>query len=226
MSENWKNKSVLITAGSTWVPIDSVRVITNIFSGSLGLELAREAASRGAKVLLLFGGSLPTQEVSKYKNLKVVNFRYFSEFEKLFKKHVATKAYDILIHSAAVSDYGPKKVVPGKIKSDKRSLTVKLERLPKLVDLVKKLDPDIFLVKFKLEVGVSASSLIDTAYKSMKKSKADLMVANAYKLFSKERVAYIVDNDKVVKKVVGKNNIVQNILNTIQDEYKRIFTRN
>ena len=53
-----KNKKILITAGPTWIPIDKVRVITNIFKGRLGIIIAKEAIKRKAKVTLLLGPGL------------------------------------------------------------------------------------------------------------------------------------------------------------------------
>ena len=100
MNKNWKNKTVLITAGSTWVLIDSVRVITNIFSGSLGYEIAQEAARRGAHVVLLLGNGMGVIN-SNFTNLKIIRYKYFNEFSEIFKKYVpiefASMLADLLI---------------------------------------------------------------------------------------------------------------------------------
>ena len=39
-----KNKKVLITCGPTWVPIDSMRVISNQSTGALGQAMAEDFA--------------------------------------------------------------------------------------------------------------------------------------------------------------------------------------
>jgi len=48
-------KSMLITAGPTFEPIDPVRGITNLSSGKMGFAIARAAAEAGAEVTLVAG---------------------------------------------------------------------------------------------------------------------------------------------------------------------------
>ncbi len=48
-------KRILITAGPTWVPIDNVRVISNIATGTTGVLLAWQTSAQGAKVTLVLG---------------------------------------------------------------------------------------------------------------------------------------------------------------------------
>src|SRR5205807_3664728 len=48
-------RRILVTAGPTWVRIDSVRHIGNMSSGRTGLLIARTAAARGATATLLMG---------------------------------------------------------------------------------------------------------------------------------------------------------------------------
>src|SRR5439155_10822201 len=56
-------KRVLVTAGGTREPIDTVRYIGNRSSGRMGIALAREARRRGAEVTLLYAnGALPGPE--------------------------------------------------------------------------------------------------------------------------------------------------------------------
>ena len=68
-----KNKNILITAGPTWVPIDRVRVISNIATGKTGILLAKSANKLGAKVTLVLG---PVGEVGLEKEINVKRF-YF-----------------------------------------------------------------------------------------------------------------------------------------------------
>ncbi|MFQ5406423.1 MAG: bifunctional phosphopantothenoylcysteine decarboxylase/phosphopantothenate--cysteine ligase CoaBC, partial [Candidatus Micrarchaeia archaeon] len=57
IQESLKGKKILVNAGPTRVFIDEVRFISNPFSGALGHEIAKEAAKRGAEVVLLQGKS-------------------------------------------------------------------------------------------------------------------------------------------------------------------------
>jgi len=128
-----KNKKVLITSGPTWVPIDNVRVISNIATGKTGALIAKEAKRYGADVTLLMG---PTQNIINNHLIKTKSFKYFDEFKDLFTKEIRRKP-DLVIHSAAVSDYQPKKRFASKIKSDLKRLSLNLVLTPKLADIVK-----------------------------------------------------------------------------------------
>ncbi len=211
MEKPLRNKKILITSGPTWVPIDKIRVITNIFKGTLGVVIAKTAHKMGAVVTLLIGpGSVKLP--SPAKNFKLIKFKYFDEILRLVKKEVSSKKYDVIIHSAAVADYYPTFVSEGKIKSGKDSLVIKLKPTIKIVDLIKKLDPSIFLVKFKLEVDIPEKKLISIAYKSMLDSNADLMVANDFKETSGDHKAFIIDKKKDIIVCRGKDDIAKKLL--------------
>lgn len=176
-----KNKKILITGGPVWVPLDKIRVISNIFTGSLSLLTAKEAVKKGAKVTLLLGPSPLPLPVKLSKNLEVVRFSFFEELYKLMKKEISSQRYDIVIHSAAVADFIPKESRAGKISSTKNNLTVRLKPTPKIADKIKLWAKKVFLVNFKLEVNLAKKELIKKAQKCMLTSRADLMVANDYK---------------------------------------------
>lgn len=208
-----KGKKILISAGPTWVPIDQVRVITNIFGGTLGYVIAQAAARAGAEVTLLMG---PGRTVfSGGEKFAVKRFKYYDEIYKLLEKEVGSKKYDVLIHSAAIPDYVPKTVYRGKIKSGNDNFVLRFKTTKKIVDQVKKWDKDIFLVKFKLEVGLTEKQLIETAYQALKKSKAELIVANELEGISKNHRAFIIDAEKKVQEVVGKKKIAEQLLRQI-----------
>lgn len=219
MNKNIKGKNVLVTAGSTWVSIDKVRVITNVFGGTLGIKIAEEMSRNGAKVTLLIGPGRATLPKAS-KNLLIIKFKYFDELLFLVKEELTKKKYDIMIHSAAVSDYTPVSVYGGKIKSGKADSVIKLKPTVKIVDLIKKLSPDIFLVKFKLEVGVTKEKLVDIAFSSMNASKADLIVANEFGETKKEHRAYIVDNSKKIITCNGKDDIAKKLLSVVSSKIK------
>lgn len=210
-----KNKKILITAGPTWVPLDKVRIITNIFNGKLGLIIARVACQMGAKVTLLIGPGRIFFSPDDFENINIVSFKYFKDLLKLVKMEVESKKYDAIIHSAAISDYIPVALKEKKIKSGKEDLIIRFKSTLKIVNLIKKLDPSIFLVKFKLEVDLSEKKLIEIAYNSMLESKADLIVANDFKTISQkeeEHKAFIIDSEKKIKKAKGKKNIAIKLL--------------
>jgi len=165
-----KGKKILMTAGPTVEKIDPVRVITNISTGKTGTLLASELVSAGAKVTLVYGPG--TADPPK---CKVVPVNTVTEMFNAVKKELKKK-YDIVILTAAASDYIPKNSKT-KINS-KNPLTIKLTKAPKIIDYVKKWQKGVFLVGFKAETDVSQKELVTKSRRKMKESKADLMVGN------------------------------------------------
>ena len=208
-------KKILVTAGSTWIPIDAVRVITNIFKGSIGFTIAKTAADMGADVTLLLGPSFDLSSMKLPSNLKVVRFKFFDELDSLVSELLKKGSFDAMIHSAAVSDFQLAESYRGKIKSSTKKLVLELIPTKKIVDSVKKIVPKIFLVKFKLEVGISDDELKKVALKSLKQSNADIIVANIYNPKFTDHEAFIIDVKGNTKKVIGRNVIAETVLNEI-----------
>lgn len=174
--ESLSGKQVLVTAGPTWVKIDAVRHIGNVSSGETGAAIARELSSRGAAVHLLLGPArIPPPNLP---GGRVTPFVTFDDLHQLIRAEVGSGRYDALVHAAAVSDYRPVEEVRGKLPSGEEELLLRLRRTPKIVDEVKSLDPDILLVKFKLESGRAEEELLRIARESGIRSRADLVVAN------------------------------------------------
>ena len=172
-SSKLKNKKVLMTAGPTIEYIDPVRVITNLSSGKTGTLLASELISAGAKVTLVYGQGNQTPS----KGIKVINVTTSKEMFDATKKELKKK-FDIVIMAAAASDYTPQNPSKSKIKSDKKSLIIRLKKAPKIIDLVRKYQKNALLVGFKAETNLTKIALIKSSQKKMKESGADIIVAN------------------------------------------------
>ena len=93
-------------------------------------------------------------------------------------KKCLKKKFDIAIMTAAASDYVVKNGISGKIKSDKNEINVKLVRAPKIINIVKNKQKDIFLIGFKAETDISKKELVNRAKKKLKESNADMIIAN------------------------------------------------
>lgn len=105
---------VLITAGGTREPIDSVRYIGNSSSGRMGFALAQVAQSRGAQVTLVAANvALPTPEGVERRDVGSA-----AELERTCNE--AFPACDVLLMAAAVADFTPAAPEQGKIKKEKR----------------------------------------------------------------------------------------------------------
>ncbi len=105
---------VLVTAGGTREPIDSVRFLGNSSSGRMGLALAHGASARGADVTLVAANvALPTPPgVSRREVVTAAELKDACEQE--FPR------CDVLLMAAAVADFTPVAPADGKIKKARR----------------------------------------------------------------------------------------------------------
>ena len=200
-----KNKRILITAGPTWVAIDSVRVISNIATGETGVLLAEKLSELGAKVTLVLG---PVGACCLNRKIKLIKFKFFDELKDKVIQELKAKKIDIIIHSAAVSDFKPKQKNKGKLASNKKHNLV-LTPLPKIVRQMRCLAPRAKLVMFKLESGLSKASLIQRASVARKKINADIIVANMinpYRAFilNKSKIISAKTKIEMVNKLIGE----------------------
>jgi phosphopantothenoylcysteine decarboxylase/phosphopantothenate--cysteine ligase len=164
-------KKVVVTAGPTRIWIDEVRFISNPSTGRMGIEIAKEAASRGAEVTLILG---PTNLPINNPTIKVESIETPQDIIEVINKQ---KKIDLFISAAAIGDYQPEKQ-KGKIPSRKESLTLKLEPTPKIIAHVKQKFPKARIVGFKAEVKATKSELIEKAQRSLKDYQIDMVVAN------------------------------------------------
>jgi phosphopantothenoylcysteine decarboxylase/phosphopantothenate--cysteine ligase len=103
-------KSVMITAGPTFEPIDPVRGITNLSSGKMGYALARAAREAGADVTLVSG---PTALTAPY-GVHRINVQTAEQMHDVVMSRVSTQ--HVFIAVAAVADWRVKNVSTQKIK--------------------------------------------------------------------------------------------------------------
>ena len=169
---------MLVTAGPTRVMIDAVRHIGNFSSGRTGFAIARHLRERGADVTLLLGPGRVSREEAEQAGLRVLEITTFDDLHRAVREQVGSRAFDAMIHAAAVSDFRPVREERGKLSSGAEELTLVLQPTPKIVDEVKALDPLLLLVKFKLEVGRTRTELLEIARRSRAQSDAELIVAN------------------------------------------------
>ena len=208
-----KGKKILVSAGGTYERIDAVRGITNRSSGKMGLEIAREAFIQGADVTMLTG----KMDVNVPKIIENIKVESTEQMEKELKKLLPGN--DVFVAAAAVSDFTVEESLNKK--SDKISsgedLTLQLKPLPKLLNNVKQINPNIFLVGFKAEYNVSEEDLISLAHKRIKSSGANFIVANDVSIEgagfgSDKNQVIIVDGDTFTVPLTSKTEIAQKIL--------------
>jgi len=220
-----KGKKVIITAGPTREAIDSVRFVSNKSSGKMGIELAKEASARGAEVVLIAGECMA--KIPEYIN--TVHVISTDDFIRALKDEISIGNSDFFISAAAISDYKPIKYIEGKISSDNtEELHVNMKLTPKIINVARKKDYNLFIVGFKAETNVSRSELIDKAYKRLLKSEIDLIVANDIGredigFSSKYNEVYIINKNKHITHVERntKRYIASKIIDVALENYKR-----
>jgi len=162
---------VLVTAGGTREPIDSVRYVGNRSSGRMGFALADEAARRGAKVTVIAANvALPRNPVVAYEDVATA-----AELTAACEARFGD--CDVLLMAAAVADYRPASVAETKLKKEAAAeLDLQLERTEDtLAALAAARRPGQTLVGFAAEHGEDAVTL---GREKLDRKDLDLVVVN------------------------------------------------
>jgi len=208
-----KGKKILITAGPTYEAIDPVRFIGNHSSGKMGFDIAHQAASLGAQVILVSG---PTHYKAKNSLVKVVDV--ISAQDMYDACHLYFNDVDVAIAAAAVADYRPKVVALQKIKKASGDFSIELEKTKDILASLGAIKKDQFLIGFALET----ENEIENAKLKIQKKNLDLIVLNSLQDegagFKKEtnKVTFIDHNFKVEPmELKSKESVAVDILNKV-----------
>jgi phosphopantothenoylcysteine decarboxylase/phosphopantothenate--cysteine ligase len=159
---------LVVSAGGTREPIDSVRVIANRSSGKQGYAIAAEAASRGAVVTLVSTVGLPIPH-----GVAVVPVETAAEMQTAMER--AAEDHDVIVMAAAVADFRPVTVARNKLKKRDGVPEIVLEPTPDiLAGLGAAKRPGQILVGFAAETD----DLVANATAKLEKKRLDLIVAN------------------------------------------------
>ncbi|MGB0871690.1 MAG: bifunctional phosphopantothenoylcysteine decarboxylase/phosphopantothenate--cysteine ligase CoaBC, partial [Solirubrobacterales bacterium] len=162
---------MLVTAGGTREPIDSVRFVGNRSSGKMGFAVADAAAARGAEVTVVAANvSLARKPAIEYIDVSTA-----AELESAVRAEFVK--CDALVMAAAVADFRPADPEEGKIKKAGRDgMTVELvatnDVLAGLQDLR---EPGQVVVGFAAEAG---AALLGEARRKLESKGLDMIVAN------------------------------------------------
>ncbi|MDX6594568.1 MAG: phosphopantothenoylcysteine decarboxylase / phosphopantothenate---cysteine ligase [Gaiellales bacterium] len=168
--ETLAGRHVVVTAGGTREPLDSVRFIGNRSSGRMGVAVADEAARRGADVTLI----LAAASARPAAPMRIVHAESAEGLRQATIDHAATA--DVVVMAAAVGDYRPVKPTAGKRTKDAEGWTVHLEpTVDVLAELGRSRRPGQVLVGFAAEHGEGA---IDRARGKLERKNVDMIVMN------------------------------------------------
>jgi phosphopantothenoylcysteine decarboxylase / phosphopantothenate---cysteine ligase len=185
---------VLVTAGGTREPIDSVRYVGNRSSGRMGFAVAAEAARRGADVEVIAANvSLPHEEGIHYIDVVTA-----AELEQATLR--AFEYAEVLVMAAAVADFRPAAPEASKISKGDRAdgMSIALEPTPDvLAELSERRREDQLVVGFAAEHGEHA---IDRARGKLERKRLDAIVVND---ISRGDIGFDADDNEVTILMAG-----------------------
>jgi phosphopantothenoylcysteine decarboxylase/phosphopantothenate--cysteine ligase len=162
---------VLVTAGGTREPIDSVRFVGNRSSGRMGFALAEESAALGATVTVI------AANVALERNPRVRYVDVATAAELKAACEAEFERADVLLMAAAVADYRPSEAAATKLKKDQSdTLTLTLERTDDIISaLAAARRPEQTIVGFAAEHGEGA---VAYGRDKLKRKGLDAVVVN------------------------------------------------
>jgi phosphopantothenoylcysteine decarboxylase/phosphopantothenate--cysteine ligase len=159
---------VVVTAGPTREPVDPVRFLSSASTGTTGIELAREALRRGAAVDLILGPTLlPPPAGARVAQVTTA-------LEMRAAVLAAAERADVVVASAAVSDFRPAERHEQKVKKEHAETTLALERNPDILAELGARKNGTFLVGFAAETG----DLERNAREKLRAKRLDAIAAN------------------------------------------------
>ena len=179
---------LLVTAGGTREPIDSVRFIGNRSSGKMGLAVAREALRLGAEVTVVAANVDTVEPGTRHHTVETVEELHGAVLD------LAADS-DALVMAAAVSDFTPASQVREKIRRNSGTTSLELAPTADILEAVREQYPDLFVVGFAATHGDPVAD----AREKLAKKGANLVVGND---ISREGVGFGAAENEVY--VVGR----------------------
>jgi phosphopantothenoylcysteine decarboxylase / phosphopantothenate---cysteine ligase len=168
-----RGRRVLVTAGPTYEDIDPVRYVGNRSSGRMGFAIAVEAQRRGASVTLVAG---PTQMAPPAVDA-VVRVRSAAEMHEAVMRDASNA--DVVVMSAAVADYTPAAVAPGKIAKTDGPMTLTLRRTKDILADLGSMRAGLgSAVPVLVGFAAETEDVVAKAREKRVRKKVDLIVAN------------------------------------------------
>lgn len=213
-----KKLSILITAGPTREFFDPVRFLSNPSTGKMGYALAEAARDLGHQVTLISGPTLLPSPERLFAFEKVISAR------EMYKSVMACAPHaDMIIMTAAVSDYRPAQTFSNKIKKTGQKMVVEFVPNPDiLAALGKKKKKGQVLVGFAAETQHFISHALD----KLKRKNLDFIVVNNVKsrktgFGTDQNQVTILNAHGILKKIPlsSKKSVAKKILQCIKKDF-------
>ncbi|WP_076592050.1 bifunctional phosphopantothenoylcysteine decarboxylase/phosphopantothenate--cysteine ligase CoaBC [Herminiimonas arsenitoxidans] len=208
-------KSVMITAGPTFEPIDPVRGITNLSSGKMGYAIARAAREAGADVTLISG---PTALATPY-GVQRINVQTAEQMHDVVMSRVS--AQDIFIAVAAVADWRVANVSAQKLKKNAagEAPSLAFEQNTDILAAVAALKKRPYCVGFAAE----SENLLEYGEAKRKKKNIPLLVGNiGHQTFGQDQNELVLFDDKghTALPLADKQQLARQLINEIVQRLK------
>jgi phosphopantothenoylcysteine decarboxylase / phosphopantothenate---cysteine ligase len=210
---------VLVTAGGTREPIDSVRYISNRSSGRMGVALAAEAARRGASVTLIAANVA----LEPPRGVRLLRVESASQLADACEQEFAR--CDVLLMAAAVADFRPANPSRSKLKKDRGTPTIETEPTVDVLSALSERRADRqVIVGFAAEHGEDA---ISYARGKLERKGLDAIVVND---ISNPQIGFEVgENEVTILSADGGERHVQRtskeqVARAVMDEVQRLRT--
>lgn len=208
----------VITAGPTREALDPVRFLTNHSSGKMGYALARQAARRGADVVLI-SGPVQLEVPNGVTCIPIVTAQQM--FEVIQEQYADA---DVIIKAAAVADYRPKTIATQKIKKTDEDFVLPLERNVDILAWLGEHKTKQILVGFAAETN----DIEQNAIGKLQRKHLDFIAANdvsaSHSGFGKDTnqvTLYGADGSVIAFPVLSKEETADRILDQIKIERKK-----
>ena len=192
-SQDLAGETVLVTAGPTREKIDPVRYLTNRSSGRMGYAIAEAALRRGARVLLVSGPtSIAAPDAAELTRVDTAE-------EMLAAVLSLLPQSTVVIKTAAVADFRPKRAAGQKIKR-KGEMTLELEPTADILAQVARRKTTQVVVGFAAET----ENVLENARKKLAAKSLDAIVVNDV---SREGVGF--DSDRNAVTIISASEVVE-----------------
>ncbi|RDI47511.1 bifunctional phosphopantothenoylcysteine decarboxylase/phosphopantothenate--cysteine ligase CoaBC [Falsibacillus pallidus] len=209
---------MIVTAGATKEKMDPIRYFTNRSSGKMGFAVAEQAAKEGADVLLVTNSQLEVP--------KGVRTIHAESAEDMYQAVMANaNEADVIIKSAAVADYRPKKIYDQKMKKQEGDLIVEFERTKDILMELGRTKEHQFLVGFAAET----ENIDHYAQKKLQNKNADMIVANdvshegaGFQGDTNIVTIYKKDGSKTELPLMSKQDVAHHLIKEIAEAMKEV----
>ena len=176
----------LVTCGPAFSPIDAVRMLTNVSTGTLGYHLCQALTQRGWKVLCFKGDLATAFPKTPLPSVDLRSFGKNADLLQMLRALPQREAIRVVFHAAALTDFEVSSVTDpngvalpaNKISSEIPELLLRLRPALKLLPELSILFPNALIVGWKFELEGTRKDALDRAAAQIEKNRTSLCVLN------------------------------------------------